>query len=227
MSVILNRAATNDMSFTEHRDITVCFTGHRPKSFTDESFFSKELVISTIKTLLALMIGDAYKRGARYFITGMAQGVDLWAGEILLYMKTFLPDVHIIAAEPYPNHGRGLTGNDFKLYTSLEKAADAVVNVCPEYAKWCFSRRNEYMLAHSSAVLGVVRENSGGTVSTLSKATRFCTQRRVISLENYKAMIPLFERYPEVYLMTMPSQRYAFWEKHQRLLYQCGLYYED
>ncbi len=227
MTAIIGQPESNNMSFTEHRDITVCFTGHRPKSFSDEPSFPQSLVVSTVKTLLTCMIGDAYKRGARYFITGMAQGVDLWAGEILLYMKELLPDVHIIAAEPHPSQGKGLRGYERQLYDKLEKAADAVIMVCPSYSSWCFSKRNEYMLKYSSVVLGVVRESTGGTVSTLKKASRFGVRKRVLNLSDYHAMIPLLERYPEVYRMTMPSQRFAFWEKHGRLLYQCGLYSED
>ncbi|MGN0630528.1 MAG: hypothetical protein ACI4JN_04290, partial [Ruminococcus sp.] len=115
MQTILRDEIYNDMTFMENRHLTVCFTGHRTEKYLDAPLHSEKVTLCAVKTLLTLMTADAYARGARYFITGMARGVDLWAGEILLYMKRFLPEVHIIAAIPQPNHENSFHGREKQL----------------------------------------------------------------------------------------------------------------
>ncbi|MGN0584044.1 MAG: SLOG family protein [Ruminococcus sp.] len=227
MQKLIRDADLNDMSFLQHRDKTVCFTGHRTEKFLDKPLYSDKVTICGVKTLLTLMTADAYDRGARYFITGMARGVDLWAGELLLYMKRFLPDLHIIAAVPHKDHEFSFRGSEKELLFSVADASDAVICTSERYSKWCFLARNDYMLRYSSAVLGVIHENEGGTAYTLRKARQLGIPRRIIDVQDYRRMIPMLERFPETYRMTMASQRYAFWEKNPRLLYQCGLFRED
>ncbi len=226
MQELIRDSKYNDMSFLNHRSETVCFTGHRTEKFLDNVFLSEEATLNTIKTLLALMTADAYSRGAKYFITGMARGVDLWAGELLLYMQSFLPDVHIIAAVPHPKHERSFNKRDKELLYRIGNAADAVICVSPQTGNWCYLKRNDYMLANSAAVLGVIHTSKGGTAYTLKKASSFSVKSHIIDVRDYKYLSPLLERYPEIYRLSLPSQRYAFWEKNPRLLYQCGLYKE-
>lgn len=227
MQTILRDEIYNDMTFLENRELTVCFTGHRTEKYLDAPLHSEKVTMHAIKTLLTLMTMDAYNRKARYFITGMARGADLWAGEILLYMKQFLPDVHIIAAVPHPDHEKNFYGDDKKLLYNIAEASDAVICTSEGYTKWCFHKRNDYMLAHSSALLGVVHQNSGGTVYTINKAGKMHLPRRILNLQDYNRLIPMLERFPEAYRMEMPSQRCAFYDKNPRLLYQCGLFSED
>lgn len=227
MPQLLRANENNNMEFLEHRDQTVCFTGHRPEKFLNDDLYPESAVINGIKCLLTMMTADAYQRGARYFITGMARGVDLWAGEILLYMKRFLPDVHIVAAVPCPGHEKGMRADDKPIMYQTAAAADAVICVSPAYSAGCFHERNDYMLRASSAVLGVIHDEKGGTAYTLRNAVRYCVQRRIVDIRDYRRMFPLFERYPECCLMVTPAQRYALWEKHPRVLYQCGLFSED
>ena len=227
MPQLIRLPENNDMTFTEHYNETVCFTGHRTEKFLDAPIVDENVTINTIRSILTMMIADAYERGARYFITGMARGVDLWAGEELLYMKRFLPDVHIIAAVPHPAHEKSIHGSEADIMYAIGNAADAVVCVSEQYTNWCFLRRNDYMLRHSSAVLGVIHKNEGGTAYTLKNAAKYGTQKRIADVTDYMYMTPLMERYPEVYRMTLPSQRYAFWEQNPRLLYQCGLFSQE
>ena len=71
-----------------------CFTGHRPGKLQASEM--------QIKRALAAAIDSAYSEGYRTFITGMAQGVDIWAGELILEFKGLHPDIHIICALPHP-----------------------------------------------------------------------------------------------------------------------------
>lgn len=82
------------MTEEEMRTRRCCFSGHRPEklSATEE----------TVKAWLSNRIDDAIADGYRTFITGMAMGVDIWAGQLILEKKKTVPDLHLIAAEPWP-----------------------------------------------------------------------------------------------------------------------------
>lgn len=227
MPQLIRSPENNDITFMQHRDKTICLTGHRTEKFLDAPIGDEAITINTIRSILTMMLADAYDRGARYFIIGMARGVDLWAGEELLYMKRVLPDVHIIAAVPHMGHEHSIHGTDADIMYSIGEAADAVICVSENYSSWCFLRRNDYMLRNSSAVLGVIHKDEGGTAYTLKNAVKYGVKKRVADVTDYHRMIPLMERYPQVYRMTMPSQRYAFWEYRPLLLYQCGLFSQE
>lgn len=65
----------------------VCaFTGHRPKSFSwkyDES--ASDCIL--LKEILAEQIRALAERGVTDFLSGMAQGADLWCSKIVLDLK--------------------------------------------------------------------------------------------------------------------------------------------
>ncbi len=82
------------MSEQELRPRRCCFTGHRPEKLkrTEEE----------IKKCLEEAILKAIKDGYTSFVTGMARGVDVWAGQIVLRLRQSNPKLRLIAALPYP-----------------------------------------------------------------------------------------------------------------------------
>ena len=68
-----------NMTEAEKRMKRCCFTGHRPGKLKQDE--------QTVKRLLAASINQAVTRGYTTFITGMAQGTDIWAAEIVLDMR--------------------------------------------------------------------------------------------------------------------------------------------
>ena len=73
------------MEFTASRMDTVCFTGHRPEKLTQ----SEEQVRSALRTGIDRALRWKYTT----FITGMAQGVDLWAAEEILSLREEHPEI--------------------------------------------------------------------------------------------------------------------------------------
>ena len=75
------------MNINEEEDIlrkrTVCFSGHRPEKLPLKGD-SGATVIRYLKSILYKEILDSITAGYDRFITGLARGVDLWAGEILM-----------------------------------------------------------------------------------------------------------------------------------------------
>ncbi len=77
-----------------------CFTGHRPKSLP-WGYNENSLKCIAFKKQLRKVINDViYNEGATYFITGMAMGVDIIAGEIVAKEKLNCDNLFLEAAIP-------------------------------------------------------------------------------------------------------------------------------
>lgn len=81
------------LSEAEKRKHRCCFTGHRPEKLAQSE--------TEVKEWLRLQIERAVADGYTTFITGMAMGVDIWAGQIVAEMKKNDPRLRLIAAVPW------------------------------------------------------------------------------------------------------------------------------
>ena len=155
------------------RRISVSFTGHRPEKLPwgwDES--SPECV--DFKARLANEIEKAYSEGARFFLSGMADGVDLYAAEAVLELAKTRPDMKLIAVFPY---GFG----DSVRKRNIAGRAFAVVSICEYYKRECFMERNAYLIRHSQTVIcGYSGESAGGTAATMRMAQRLGRRLTVV-----------------------------------------------
>ena len=75
------------MSEQELRNHRCCFTGHRPEKLTRTE--------EDVKRSLEAAILKAIKDGYTTFITGMARGVDIWAGQIVLKFRQSNPELRL------------------------------------------------------------------------------------------------------------------------------------
>ncbi len=139
-----------------------CFTGHRPEKLTASE--------NEIKKWLDEKISEAVGDGYTTFITGMARGVDLWAGELVLRQKEKGVPIHLICALPYSGFGDHWAGTWRNLYDGILSGADSVVCVCNAYSRFCFGRRNQWMVDRSSRLIGVYNGTPGGTKNTIDYA---------------------------------------------------------
>lgn len=115
----------------------------------------------------------------------MAQGVDQWAGEILIELKKAFPDIKIIAAVPFAQqtkawpHESGwkrwvtiLEGcdeihlTDISKQVTLEELCE-LANIPTSDPKYVISKklnnRNEWMVDRADSVLAIWKGTSGGT----------------------------------------------------------------
>ena len=76
----------------EKRKVRCCFSGHRPDSRP----------VDDIKVDLENEIIQAVSDGYKTFITGMATETDIWAGGIVMRLKSRFPDIKLIVAVPCP-----------------------------------------------------------------------------------------------------------------------------
>ena len=155
---------------------TACaFTGHRPKSFPwgyDESAPGCVL----LKEVLAVQISALAEQGVTDFLSGMAQGVDLWCAQIVLDLKKKNPALKLHAILPCEGQESKWTVSAQELYHSVLAQANEVIYVGQEYSQDCMLNRNRYMVDHSSILLavynGAYRSGTGMTVRYAQKLGR-------------------------------------------------------
>ena len=153
--------------------MTVCFTGHRPKSFSfgfneqhPQCIKIKELIAKEIENLIVNYSADT-------FYTGMALGVDTWAAEAVLALKSKYPFIKLIAAIPFPNQSSTWSNDNKERYDNILRQCDSKAITSLTYHQGCMSLRNEYMVNHSNIVLAVFdKTKSGGTASTVRYAEK-------------------------------------------------------
>lgn len=153
------------------REKTVCFTGHRPEKLPggnkpDGAF------IKMLKSMLEYHIILAVQEGYRYFISGLARGVDLWAAEMVLDLKKKDPDISLIGAVPFPEQNNSFMGKDLLTYNDVIDKADKIVCVSDSYSKDCYKLRNYFMVDNSSYLIGVVSNYRSGTGQTINYARK-------------------------------------------------------
>lgn len=152
------------MTEQEKRLHRCCFSGHRPEKLrTDEA---------TIKAWLEKQVDQAIADGYTTFITGMAMGVDLWAGQIVVERRRSNSSLHLIAAVPWPGFAAKWKDQWKGQYETVLHAADLVINVREAYEKNVFQLRNEWMVNHSQRIIAYFNGERGGTLATIDYALK-------------------------------------------------------
>lgn len=148
----------------EKRLHRACFTGHRPEKLNQPE--------GVVVKALTNAIYEAIEDGKNVFISGMARGVDIWAAEIVLRLRSEGEDVKLLCASPYEGFERGWSADWQQRYNAVLRNADLVRYICPGYSRACFQIRNEWLVNHSSLVIAVFNGQPSGTKNTIDYAVR-------------------------------------------------------
>lgn len=148
---------------------TCCFSGHRPQSLP-WGYNEESIECCLLKEKLHFQIKRAFQIGYNHFIIGMAQGIDMYAGEILISMKRIHPDITMEAAIPCANQTEKwpLTARD--RYHHILSWCDSKVVLCEQYTPNCMQERNQYMVDKSTLLIAVWNGRPSGTGKTVSYA---------------------------------------------------------
>ena len=145
----------------EHR---CCFTGHRPGKI---SLNEREM-----KRLLETAIDAAIAQGYVTFISGMAQGTDIYAAENILEKRRTNNNLHLICALPHPDFDSRRSLYEKLRFERIIRKADFVKEVNDHYFTGCYQVRNKWMVDHSSLVIAVFNGQKGGTKNTIDYAVQ-------------------------------------------------------
>lgn len=145
------------------RDFCACFTGHRaarlPWGYNESDFRCIKL-----KTELRKEIEILYDQGVRWFISGMADGIDTYAAEIVLNAKTVCPEIGLICVFPY---GKG----DNRRALWIAERADRVVSLYRSYSVGCMAGRNRFLVENSRHIVCAFSgDANSGTARTMRMA---------------------------------------------------------
>lgn len=152
------------MDEAELRKHRCCFTGHRPEKLKTPE--------ERLETLLEAEIQKAITGGFTTFITGMAKGTDIVAGEIVLRLREQDDRLKLICALPHPGFGLHWGGGWTERFQKVLAAADLVRTICPDFSYAAYQTRNEWMVRHSALVIAVFNGERGGTKNTMDYAQR-------------------------------------------------------
>lgn len=150
---------------------SLCFSGHRPEKLPaggDEN----APVTKVLKSLLYKKITDSIDNGYTRFYIGGARGVDLWAGEMLMELKSLGKNIEIIVVLPYEGFTNSFKGYDKWIFGRLIYRADKIMTLSAKYYNGCMLRRNDYMVENSSALIAILSDYKSGTGHTVNTARR-------------------------------------------------------
>jgi uncharacterized phage-like protein YoqJ len=174
---------------------TACFTGHRPNKlggYTEPNPTS----IAVRRALRAKIQQQHFDHQVETFITGMAQGVDLWAGEIVRELAiAFSLKIRLVAALPFIEQPLVWPESAQKRWAKILKGCDEIwltdsneqVTVeelrarlqplwgtrpeVPGFAQK-LQARNKWMVDRSQAVIAVWDGTPGGTANCVEYARK-------------------------------------------------------
>ncbi len=151
---------------------TCCLTGHRPNKLPWGYNEDKESC-KNFKNKVTKILEKLIHKGIRTFLTGMAEGFDMIATEILIALKTQYPHIKINAIIPCFNQEKLWTQKQQERYKLLLSKCDNKKIISKIYTNKCMQQRNQYMVDNSSIILACYNNTSkGGTKNTLDYANK-------------------------------------------------------
>lgn len=157
------------------------FSGHRPKSFPwrhDETAQNCILLKNTLESQILQLID----RGVTDFYTGLAQGVDTWAAQIVLQLRERNPGLRLHCVLPCQDQTENWEAVAKELHQHIQHQADTVVTLSEKYYDGCMLVRNRYLVDHASVLLAVYNGSwRGGTAMTVRYAKKLRKEIIVIN----------------------------------------------
>ena len=155
-----------------NRETTCCFTGHRPDKLPWR-WREEDPRCRDLKDRITGAVEEAYERGYRHFLCGMAQGCDLYFCEAVLSLRNRRQGVTMEAAIPCQTQADRWSERERERYLTLVGRCDYETLVQRQYTAGCMQRRNRYMVDRSSLLIAAYDGAAhGGTLYTMTYALR-------------------------------------------------------
>ena len=131
-------------------------------------------MVATQAALRPLATAPAATRHRRmhvtHFITGMALGVDMYAAEIVLDLKSKYPHITLESAIPCETQAIKWSVASRERYYNIAAKCDKETMLQREYTPDCMDKRNRYMVDHADYILAVWNGCPSGTGNTVRYA---------------------------------------------------------
>lgn len=159
-----------------------CFSGHRPNKLVGNGDTVNSLGLRRILSVLMLSIQEAVQEGYDTFLSGMAQGIDMWAAGFVNELRRQNKDLKLICVIPYRGQESRYSPEERFDYNLLLSGAHKVVYLSDEYTKESYRNRNACMVENSSKLIAVVSDYRSGTGQTINLARRKGIDTRIIDV---------------------------------------------
>ncbi|MBR4424841.1 MAG: DUF1273 family protein [Oscillospiraceae bacterium] len=151
----------------------VCaITGHRPQKLPwrrEETDMRCAALKAALRNKLEALSGEGYCD----FLSGMAEGVDTWAAELVLELRDKNPALKLHCILPCREQADKWSASARERYRKILDRADSVVYVNRSSGKTCMLERDRFLVDHAELLLAVYNgEPRGGTAATLRYARR-------------------------------------------------------
>lgn len=146
------------------------FTGHRPGHFAF-GYEQGHPDCVRLKHAIGQAVSILIQQGVTTFISGMAQGVDLWAAREVLRQKAENPMLRLIAAQPCADQAQRWPQAARREYEDILAVCDERFCLYERYTHSCMMERNRWMVDRSGILLAVYDGSAGGgTAATVRYA---------------------------------------------------------
>ena len=166
----------------DEREITCCFTGHRPAHLPWGANESDARCLR-LKEELSARLEGLYACGYRRFLCGMALGCDMYFAEAVLALRREHPEVRLEAVIPCGDQPERWPREQRLRYNRLLDACDSVTVLQIHYTPDCMMRRNRSMVDRSSLLLACYDGRPSGTRNTMLYAMREQVQVLTVEIE--------------------------------------------
>lgn len=148
------------------------FTGHRPKSFPWKYDESADACLR-LKEILTREIAKLIDCGVTDFYSGVAEGVDTWAAEIVFGFREKYPALKVHCVLPCRSQAVQWTSAAQERHQQIKERADTVICLSEQFYKGCALDRNKYMVDHADIILAVYNgSRRSGTAMTVRYAKK-------------------------------------------------------
>lgn len=150
------------------KEETASLTGHRPKSLPWGYNENLQYCLKFKSDLKQVLIA-AINYGLTTFLTGMAEGFDMIATEILLELRETYK-IRIIAVIPCLDQEIKWKPEQQARYRKIIEQCDDKIILSKQYTQTCMNDRNKYMVEHSSVCIAYWNGKPSGTGNTIGFA---------------------------------------------------------
>lgn len=152
-------------------ETTCCFTGPRPPRLPmNGNEYSAE--IAGLKAAIRTAVIDAYEEGFRFFMSGMAEGFDLFAAETVIELKKIFSEIALVAVFPSADFSKKHSASVRKRIEKILENSDSAISLCESYVPGCEHLRNKYMVDNSTRIIGYYNGLSSGTAHCWNYAVK-------------------------------------------------------
>lgn len=177
------------------REHSLCFSGHRPETLLKYAT-DKDLFMQDLSDCLYDLILDSINDGYTDFFSGMAQGVDLIASEIVLNFKEKNHNIKHHAVYPFASQSKSYDVYWQTLFMKVMTYSDTNNILSPKYVRGCYQKRNRYIVDHSSCLIAVFNgDYKSGTGQTIKYALKRNIPTKIIHISDPNLPIEIISPY--------------------------------